>query len=171
MFDATCGDDIIRWDNYNQEIICARFAFKDWQKIVNDINTDEEWQDFLSEYDFFVKCYILKDVESNDSIGFVYLYKDSIPNRIVSIHGGGWDRSMRSSLLYYRGMIILINNLLNNGFKIHTSCLIGNTVAYRFLHSIGFVKYYSSTTHIYMWINEKRLKSTSIYKRFRESYK
>lgn len=164
MFDFTCGDNIVRWDHYNQEIICDRFPFEEWQKIVDEIDTDDEWQHFLSEYSDFVKCYILKDVDCNDSIGFVYLYKESISKKIVSIHGGGWGKSMRLSILYYRGLILMIRHLLNHNYKVRTSCLIINKRALRFLHSLGFVKYYTSKTHYYMWINEKRLKARKVYK-------
>lgn len=167
MLDATCKDDVIRWDHYNQEVICNRFSIEEWHKMVGDIDTETEWQHFVSEYSDFVKCYILRKIGCNEAVAFVYLYKESITNKVVSIHGGGWDKSMHLSLLYYRGMIVMIEHLLNNGVKVRTSCSIKNTIAYRFLHSIGFVKYYASNTHIHMWINEKRLKNSLVYKRFR----
>lgn len=168
MLNFACGDNIIKWDNYNQEITCNKFSFEEWHKIVTDIDTEEDWKSFLVNYSDLVECYILKDVDCNDTIGFVYLYNESIPNRIVSIHGGGWEKSMRFSLLYYRGIIILIENLLNKGIKVRTSCLVDNGRALRFLKSVGFVIYRTSDTYVQMWINEKRLKNSTIYKRFRE---
>lgn len=163
MFDFICGDNVVGWSHYNQEIICDRFSFEEWHKIVDDIDTDDKWRHFLSEFDDFVKCYILKEIDCNNSIGFVYLYKESISNKIVSIHGGGWGKSMRLSLLYYRGMILMIKYLLKQSYKVRSSCLITNTRAFRFLHSLGFVKYCTTETHHYMWINEKRLKASRIY--------
>lgn len=164
MLNFPCGDDLIRWDSYNNEYVCNRFSIDEWHKMVCDIDTETEWQYFVSEYSDFVKCYILRKIGCNEAIAFVYLYKESITNKVVSIHGGGWGKSVHLSLLFYRGLIVMVDYLLLQGIKVRTSCLVENERAYRFLKSMGFVKYYASDTKIYMWINEKRLKSSSVYK-------
>lgn len=167
MLNFPCGDDVIRWDSYNNEFVCNRFSIDEWHKMVCDIDTEDEWQSFLSDFSEFVKCYILKKNDTNEAIGFVYLYKESLSSKVVSIHGGIWD-SKTSSLLAYRAIFVLIEHLFNEGMKVRTSCLIENKPASRFIRGIGFVKYNSSHTHTYMWINQKRLNSNPIYKRLKE---
>lgn len=167
MLNFPCGDDVIRWDSYNNEFVCNRFSIDEWHKMVCDIDTEDEWQSFLSDFSEFVKCYILKKNDTNEAIGFVYLYKESLSSKVVSIHGGIWD-SKASALLAYRAIFVLIEHLFNEGMKVRTSCLIENKPASRFIRGIGFVKYYSSHTHTYMWINQKRLNSNPIYKRLKE---
>lgn len=166
MLNFPCGDDVIRWDSYNNEFVCNRFSIDEWHKMVCDIDTEDEWQSFLSDFSEFVKCYILKKNDTNEAIGFVYLYKESLSSKVVSIHGGIWD-SRTSSLLAYRAIFVMIEQLFNEGMKVRTSCLIENKPASRFIRGIGFVKYYSSHTHTYMWINQKRLNSNPIYKRLK----
>ena len=69
--------------------------------------------------------------------------------KTVSFHGGGWNKSIYHTLLYYRGAAILIKALLNFCIKVRTSCLISNKTAYRFLKSIGFVNYLNSKNYHY----------------------
>lgn len=164
MFDYTCGDNIIRWDYYYKETICDKFSLEEWHKIVSDIDSEEDWQSFLSDYRDFVTCYILRQVGCKEPIGFVYLYKESTTNKILSIHGGGWGKSMHLSLLYFRGFVVFIENLLDKGIKVRTSCFVGNDRALRFLTSIGFVRYLTTENAYYMWINIKRLQNSKIYK-------
>lgn len=166
MLNFPCGDDVIRWDSYNNEFVCNRFSIDEWHKMVCDIDTEDEWQSFLSDFSEFVKCYILKKNDTNEAIGFVYLYKESPSSQVVSIHGGIWD-SKTSALLAYRAIFVLIEQLFREGIKVRTSCLIENKPASRFIRGIGFVKYYSSHTHTYMWINQKHLNSNPIYKRLK----
>ena len=167
MLNFPCGDDVIRWDSYNNEFVCNRFSIDEWHKMVCDIDTEDEWQSFLSDFSELVKCYILKKNDTNEAIGFVYLYKESSSSKVVSIHGGIWD-SKTSALLAYRAIFVLIEHLFNEGMKVRTSCLIENKPASRFIRGIGFVKYYISHTHTYMWINPKRLNINLIYKRLKE---
>ena len=54
MYDFTCGDNVIRWDSYNNEFVCNRFSINEWHKMVCDIDTEIEWQTFLSDYSDFV---------------------------------------------------------------------------------------------------------------------
>ncbi len=160
------GDKYVKWIYYTaNEAVCSRFLHSVWYLIAQDINSDKEFAQVLANNEY-VKCYILVDKCYNNPIAFVYVKRESLQDGIVSIHGGGWNKSMRLSILYYRGITLLIEYLQNRGIKVRTSCLIGNTRALRFLYSIGFVKYRTTDTHIYMWINEKRLKQTSIYKRY-----
>lgn len=167
MLNFPCGDDVIRWDSYNNEFVCNRFSIDEWHKMVCDIDTEIEWQTFLSDYSDFVKCYMLKKNNTNEAIGFVYLYRELPSSKVVSVHGGIWD-SKTSSFLAYRAIFLLIEHLLSKGIKVRTSCLIENKRAYHFLKGVGFVKYYSSQTHTYMWINQKRLNRNPIYKRLKE---
>ena len=132
--------------------------------MVADINSDRDWQQFLSDYSLLVKCFVLYRKADDTPIAFAYIMEEDDKGKIVSFHGGGWGKSIANTLLYYRGMIRLVESLLNDGLKVRTACLISNTIAYRFIKSAGFVNYRNSDTYHYFWINKKRLYSSRIYK-------
>lgn len=158
------SDNVIEWKPYRAELLCSMFPLQEWQQIVSDINNDTDWAIFLTEYSEFVKCFVLYRRKDNKPIAFAYILQEDEQGNIVSFHGGGWDKSISHTLLYYRGMIQLIKTLLNNGLKVRTACTTKNTIAYRFIKSAGFVNYRNSDTYRYFWINKKRLISSKIYK-------
>ena len=158
------SDTIIKWEAFSGGKICERFPLGEWKLIVSDINSDKEWSEFLKEYKMFVKCYILYTCKDNKEIGFIYLYNESNSFDVVSIHGGGWGKSVSLSILYYRGLILMIEKLIDKGRKVRTSCFLGNDKAFRFLRGIGFVKYKTTDNAHYMWINQKRLQNSQIYR-------
>lgn len=156
------SDGTIKWVPYCRgEIVCKRYSLDDWHKIVHDIDSDEEWADFLEE-SFFVKCYVLKHCSNNESIAFAYVMQENYEGTIVSIHGGGWG----SSSLHFRGYILMLKHLLEKGLKVRTYCHLTNTTAIRFDRSVGFVPYRYTKDEVFMWIDEKRLKNSKIYKYF-----
>ena len=162
-------DKFIKWESYaGNNKICERFTPKEWQKIVSDIHSDRDWKQFLSDYSHFVKCYMLYRCNDNTPIAFAYIMQEDEKGKVVSFHGGGWGKSVANTLLYYRGMICLVESLLNNGLKVRTACLKSNTVAYRFIKSAGFVNHRNSDTYHYFWINKKRLYNSKIYKKFNQ---
>ena len=163
MFDCI-SDTIVKWEVYNNETVCKNFPYDDWLLIASDIKNDDEWRDFVNEYGDFVKCYILRNCSNDKEVGFVYLYNESGNFDVVSIHGGGWGENLNSVLLYYRGMILIIDSLLNNGVKVRTNISVTNLRALRFMRSLGFVTYKTTDNVSYMWINKKRLQSSKIYK-------
>lgn len=146
------------------ESICSRFNISEWHKMVTDVDSDSEWSLLLSEYSHFIKCYVLYRIESDEPIAFVYTLQEDNEGKVVSFHGGGWNKSMYHTLLYYKGAIMFIKTLLNLGLKVRTSCLIDNIPAFRFLKSIGFVCYRTTNKWHYFWINTKRLEAGKIQK-------
>ena len=161
MFDCI-SDSIVKWEVYNNEIVCENFPCDDWLLIVSDIKSDDEWREFLNVYCEWVKCYILRTCSNNKEIGFVYIYNESGNFDIISIHGGGWEKSIVSTLFYYRGIILIVEHLLNKKIKVRTTISTKNSTAIRFMRSIGFVPYRYTDSTVYMWINEKRLKGTRL---------
>lgn len=160
--DNPLEDEIIKWVAYTKEDkICDRFPLDVWHQIVHDIDSDEEWAIFLSE-STAVRCYILKLCCNDKSIAFAYIMQEDIDRTIVSIHGGGWG----NTLTHYRGYILMIRYLLDQGLKVRTYCQLSNPSAIRFSRSVGFVPYKYSSEEVFMSINLKRLTSTKIYKRF-----
>ena len=158
-------DNSVKWEVFQtSDFVCGRFSLEDWHLAVSDIDSDKEWAELLSENEDYITCYILKNCSDNQPIAFLYTILENEKEKIVSIHGGGWGKSMYLSLLYFRGVTLMLQNLWVQGFRVRTSCTVGNNRAYRFLQSIGFVKYRSTHNYIYMWINEKRLKGSRIYK-------
>lgn len=161
------SDTIVKWEVYNQEKICANFSFDDWSLIASDIKDDEEWKVFVNENCRWLRCYVLRTCSNNKEIGFVYIYNESGNFDVVSIHGGGWGKSIVSTLFYYRGMILMLRQLLNEGLKIRTTISADNLPALRFMRSLGFVSYRNINKKVFLWINEKRLKNSAVYKRYR----
>ena len=158
------SDSIIKWEVFSNEKLCEHFPLEEWKLMVSDIESDKEWSTFLNDYRDFIKCYVLYIRKTEQKIGFVYLYNESKLFNVVSVHGGGWGKGTKMSLMYYRGLLLMIEYLLNQGRKVRTSCFVGNDRALRFLTSIGFVKYHTSDNSHYMWINIKRLQNSKIYK-------
>lgn len=158
------SDSFIKWKAFSGEKICERFPLDEWNLMVSDISSDEEWHKFLKDYKDLVKCYVLYTCKDNNEIGFVYLYNEADDFNVVSIHGGGWGTSVRLSILYYRGLILMIENLVGQGKKVRTSCFLGNDKAYKFLRGIGFVNYMTTDKAHYMWINNKKLQNSKIYR-------
>ena len=157
-------DNVIKWEPYNRkEPLCIRFPFHEWHKIVSDIHSDNEWADFIEEYCTIVKCYILRKCNDDEAIGFIYILIDNPSKHIVSIHCGGWNKSLGSSILYYRGYICMIEYLLQNRIKVRTSCLISNTNSIKFIKSVGFKNYKREDNYYKFWINKRRLHQSRIY--------
>ena len=156
------SDKYIRWIQYTKdEKICKRYPPDLWHQAVHDIDSDEEWGEFLSE-STIVKCYVLKLCSNEKSIAFVYTIQEDFDGKVVSIHGGGWEYP----IMYYRGYILMIRHLLAKGLKVRTYCQLSNPSAIRFSRSVGFVPYRYTSEEVFMWINHKRLTSTKLYKRF-----
>lgn len=165
------SDSLIEWKPYCKgQVLCENFNIEEWHKIVTDVDSDRDWQQFLSDYSHIVKCHILFRKIDDTPIAFAYTIKEDDKGKVVSFHGGGWDKSIANTLLFYRGMILLVEALLNDGLKVRTACLKGNTIAYRFIKSAGFVNHLNTDTFHYFWINKKRLYNSKIYKRFNVCY-
>lgn len=156
-------DDLVKWEPYtSEEPVCVRFSLEQWKQIAGDIHSDVEWANFVEHYANSVKCWILKDRKTETSIAFIYIFNEDGEWKIVSIHGGGWEKP----LMYYRGYIIMLKYLLEQGLKVRTYCKLSNPTAIRFSQSVGFVPYRYSDKEVFMWISSKRLKSSKIYKYF-----
>lgn len=166
------SDKLIRWELYTKEInLCSKFPSNEWSKIITDISSDKEWNQFLSDYKDIIECYILIDNFNNNIIGFIYIYLESYSCRVLSIHGGGWNTSTKLSILYYRGIFKMIDSILNQNIKLRTSCLKDNTKAFNYIKSLGFVKFREDEKFFYFWINRRRINLNKIYKRIKNQTK
>ena len=156
-------DSFVIWEPYHKDIhLCDRFSVEQWNQIAGDIKSDVEWAEFVGRYVNSVQCWVLKNRATNLPIAFVYLFNEEGYWEKVSIHGGGWE----SPLMYYRGYILMIKHLLDQGYKVRTYCQLSNDVAIRFDRSVGFVPYRYTEEEIFMWISRKRLENSKLYKRF-----
>ncbi len=156
-------DSFVIWEPYHKDIhLCDRFSVEQWNQIAGDIKSDVEWGEFVGRYVNSVQCWILKNRATNHPIAFVYLFNEEGYWEKVSIHGGGWEKP----LLYYRGYILMLQHLLEQGIKVRTYCSLSNIAAIRFDRSVGFMPYRYTKNEVYMWISEKTLKKTNLYKRF-----
>lgn len=156
-------DRFVKWEPYTKaEMLCNRFSLEQWEQIAGDIHSDIEWADFVENHSNSVKCWVLKNRATNLPIAFVYLFNEEGYWEKVSIHGGGWE----SPLMYYRGYILMLKHLLEQGIKVRTYCKLSNPTAIRFSRSVGFLPYRYSDDEVFMWISSKRLESSRIYKYF-----
>lgn len=155
--DLFISDGIIEWRRYDNEVdIFSRFTADEWHKIASDIENKDDWADLLCDYSEFVKCFLLWKLLSNSPIGFVYLLREP-DDDVVSIHGGGWEKSLGASLLYRRSLKLLAKTLLERGLRVRSSCSSDNRRAERFLKGVGFVPYRRRNGVVNFWINKKRI--------------
>ena len=161
------GDAVLSWKPYkNGDDIVSKFSPEEWHKIAFDIDSEEQLQNLFDSYPYRIRGFVLYENATANPVGFVYVLKERKALNTVSIHGGGWNNTMTSTLFHYRGMMLMIEAVLSQGVKVRTACLVTNERAYRFLRSIGFVKYRTTADVIKMWINEKRLHNSKIYHHF-----
>lgn len=151
----------VDWRKRINEPLMDFFKESDWLSIFPDVKSVEELEDFMNMD--CGQCFVAYNPVSNAPFGFIYVYTEDEQTRKVSIHGGGW--SPNHAFLNYRAYIMLIEELLQQGFKVRTACQINNIKAARFNKSVGFVNHHTSKNYRYFWISEKRLTSSSIYQR------
>ena len=154
-------DNHVEWRKLADESFMGFFKESDWLSIFPDVTTAEQFENFMNMD--CGQCYVAYNPISDSPFGFVYVYFEEAQTRKVSIHGGGW--SPNNAFLNYRAYIMLIDALLQQGFKVRTACQINNNKAARFNKGAGFVNHYTSKNYRYFWISEKRLQSSKIYKR------
>ena len=163
MIEDIIEDDLIKWEPYTEkDVVCARFPLGLWHNIAGDINSDKEWCDFVLNYRNCVRCWILKKKSNNEAIAMIYLFNEEGCWEKVTIHGGAWG----PPLMHYRGYILMIKHLLSQGVKVRTYCQLSNTAAIRFDRSVGFVPYRYTEDEVFMWISEKKMRNSKLYKRF-----
>ena len=134
---------IIIWKVW-KKYYCERDDLSGQQKFENH---GEKICGFDGGFGFFIEASVKKEYNEE---------------KIVSIHGGGWSKP----LLYYRGYILMLKTLMERGYKVRTYCNHHNTSAIRFSRSVGFIPYRYTDTKVLMWISERTLKNTVLYKRF-----
>ena len=163
MVETIIEDSIIKWEPYTEkDLVCAKFPRDVWHNIAGDINSDKEWSNFVLNYKNSVKCWILKKRSNNVAIAMIYIFNEENNWQKVTIHGGAWG----NPIMHYRGYILMLKHLLSQGIKVRTYCQLFNKVAIRFDRSVGFVPYRYTEDEVFMWISEKRLKNSKLYKRF-----
>lgn len=136
------------------------FSNSDWLLIFSDVENEEQLEAFL-QLDCG-QCLVAYNTVTNTPFGFVYVYMEDEKDQKVSLHGGGWLSD--NAFLNYRAYLLLIEALLQQGFKVRTACEPDNMKAIRFNRSIGFVNHYTSKNYRYFWISEKRLYASAVYR-------
>lgn len=147
----------IDWKRWSSEEIFNQFNLVDWLKIFSDICTQQEFQSFISNN--YGEIWIPYDRIYNKSIGFIFIYPAN-SNSTVIFHGGSWSHNPR---INYLCIISLLDRLFKFGYCIKTTCLHDNLNAYKFLQSVGFVRYARSGAYINLQISEKDFRNSTIY--------
>ena len=145
-----------------EDCISNNFTFEQWEYIMGKDFSEEKFFYFLESYPFYIKSYTYKR-RNGDILAFVYIVLDVNRKDVVSIHGGGCS-NYRS---HYKGYVMIIEALLSCNLKVRTKCSLANSAAIRFDRSVGFMPYRYTKDEVFMWINEKRLKNSAMYKRLK----
>lgn len=155
------SDTNFKWKKRIDEPLMDFFNESDWLHIFPDVTSVGQFEDLMNMD--CGQCFVAYNPASNISLGFIYVYFEDVRQKKVSVHGGSWTPNL--TMLNYRAYIMLIEALLNQGYKVRTACRLDNIKATRFNKGIGFVNHYTSKNYRYFWISEKRLYSSKIYKR------
>lgn len=155
-------DSAIIWQKYQRENLMSFFSDEDWHRIFLDVYTHEHLNEFFCRSTGV--AFVAYDKKSNSPFAFLYIYIEDAKKQVVSIHGGGWQHT--NLLLHYHSLFLMLEALLSKNIKIHTSCIPNNFRAYRFLRSVGFIKYMQTENHIYFWLSAKKMRKSPIYQKF-----
>ena len=153
-------DSFVAWKKRTSEPLMDLFSNSDWRLIFSDVENEEQLEEFL-QLDCG-QCLVAYNSATNAPFGFIYVYMEDEIEHKVSLHGGGWVSN--NAFLNYRAYMLLIEALLQQGFKVRTACEPDNMKANRFNRSIGFVNHYTSPNYRYFWISEKRLHDSVVYR-------
>lgn len=149
----------IKWCNWLDEPVVAKFGIDDWHQILPNVNSDQELKNLLSNY---ILAYVAYKSMANAPFAFAILINRPWKNNIVEIHGGCWRGSAWDC---YEALVSMIDLQFLQGKNIRSSCSIVNKRSFRFLHSMGFVNHYTSKYYHYFWLPYNRYINTAIYKR------
>ena len=161
LFPSIPSDSCVGWRTRTDEPLMDFFSDSDWRHIFPDVGDEEQLEAFLKMD--CGRCFVAYNTATNAPFGFIYVYTEDEKEKKVSLHGGGWLPN--NAFLNYRAYMMLIEALLQQGFKVRTACEPDNMKAIRFNRSVGFVNHYTSKNYCYFWISEKRLRLSAIYKR------
>ena len=154
------SDSHVEWRKRTNEPLMDFFKEADWLSIFSDVTSAEELEDFMNMD--CGQCFVAYNPVLNAPFGFIYVYVEDEQTKKVSIHGGGWLPN--NAMLNYRAYILMIEALLQQGFKVRTACKLNNEKAFRFNKGIGFINHYTSKNYRYLWISEKSLHSSLVYR-------
>ncbi len=160
------GDSVISTTDFGNAEVVSKFKYGDWHLIVGDIDTNEEWVQFLKDNPHFIESYLLITKEDNQPFAFFYLLHEYDDKNIVSFHGGGWNNSLYYTLLHFRSAFLIARSLTEKGIKVRTYCKSYNEKAYRFLREVGYIKYRQVNDTIEMYFSERKMKRSKLYQKF-----
>lgn len=113
------------------------FNLKSKSSIRNLIN--KPWNVFIDLY----------SASSCQKIGFLWIIINDDLSGDITIHGGGWSRSLAAGRLYLDSWRVALDYLEKNFISIRTSCRINNLNAAKFIERTGFKKIGSSNNFNY----------------------
>lgn len=134
------------WCPYNNEDLLSEnhFTIDQWHKIIYDIDAMDQWREFLDQYKRVCSCYVLYPTHQAEPIAMCYvlaedgLYEEVGYGEVVSVHGGGWKKDMRSQYLYARAWIRIVHYLHLSGCKVLTNVKNDNVNAKHLVEGTGF---------------------------------
>lgn len=129
----------------DEDFFCEnRFTLEQWHNILDGINNKAEFNNYLERYKDILTCYVLYRDDSSEPIGMCLIleengwYDDCFPGEVVSVHGGGWEKSASSKYIYAKAWIRIIDYLDNLGCKILTDFNPKNKSAKHLITGTGF---------------------------------
>lgn len=150
------------WRLYSGEDLLApgRFSLENWHKIVSDIDTMDEWRDFLDEYSSYSTCYVLYRTGDMTPIAMSWIlaehgqFDDCERGMAVSVHGGGWSDNFIDKNYYAKGWMVMTDYLSSLGCRVFTNVENNNPSALHLIKRTGFEL---SCFDMYELLNKKLL--------------
>lgn len=160
----------LQWSEYTDEdSVVGRFKPSEWEKIFSEYSTEGEFRRFVSDCPDTVAVRILRNTVSGKSYGFLIMMLIDARRGVIGLHGGAWARSPGDYLHIYRGLILLVIRLFNNGARIVSSSA-NNRAAVRFMSGLGFriYSYRDGMTHYHL--THLQLQKSPLFKRLSKEY-
>lgn len=160
----------LQWSEYTDEdSVVSRFKPAEWEKIFSEYSTEDEFRRFVSDCPDTVAVRILRNTASGKSYGFLTMMLIDARRGVIGLHGGAWARSPGDYMHIYRGLILLVTRLLDNGARIVSSSA-SNRAAVRFMSGLGFriYSYRDGMTHYHL--THLQLQKSPLFKRLSKEY-
>ncbi len=135
-FNRICGKRIIlNVSTFVDPIILLNLNNYDISQIFNKKNLSSFHEFNEKPWNVFYNV----EIKNNEKIGFMWIVINHDLNLDITIHGGGWCKSLFSGLYYLDALISLAENLKKHFKVIRTSCKSNNIRARKLIEKSGFV--------------------------------
>lgn len=132
-------------------LLKERFTEAEWENMFPHSPTQEAFDSFRKTAHGLAHFLGVWSNHTREIIGFVLVFiDDERRNGTVSLHGGGWLRTLGASRLYIHAYRLVAEMLVAGKVTVHTSTLNRLTNVIAFNRAAGFVRYRVGSERTYM---------------------